>query len=213
MAKLEDVLRVYARPPDPARPLVCFDEAGKELRRQVRAPLSPASGRPAREDGEYARTGSANCFLWVAPHLGQRQVTVHVQRTARDWAQAMRDLVDSHFPDAAQIVLALDNLNTHTPAALYQTFPPAEAARIWSRLELHYTPTHGSWLNLAEVELSVLARQCLARRIPDAATLQTEVAAWAAARNRAAVRIAWHFTVDDARRTLTHLYPVLEQDR
>jgi hypothetical protein len=204
------VLRVYARPPDPARPLVCFDEAGKELRRQVRPPQPPAPGRPAREDGEYKRNGSANCFLWVAPHLGQRQVTVHTQRTAIDWAHAMRDLVDVDFPDAERIVLVLDNLNTHTPAALYKAFPPAEAARIWSRLELHYTPTHGSWLNMAELELSTLARQCLARRIPDQATLAHEVAAWAAARNRAAVRITWRFTVEDARAALTHLYPVPE---
>lgn len=208
VARMEDVLRVYARPPDPARPLVCFDEAGKELRADVRSPRPPAPGRPAREDAEYDRHGSANCFLWVAPHLGRRAVTVHPQRTARDWAHAMRDVVDATFPDAEQIVLVLDNLNTHTPAALYQTFPPAEAARIWSRLDLHYTPIHGSWLNAAELELSVLARQCLARRIPDQATLAHEVAAWAAARNRAGVRITWRFTVADARSTLTHLYPV-----
>jgi hypothetical protein len=210
VAKLEDVLRVYARPPDPARPLVCFDEAGKELRRDVRPPQPPAPGHPGRADSEYARAGSANCFLWVAPHLGRRAVTVHPQRTARDWAEAMRDLVDGAFPEAEQIVLVLDNLNTHTPAALYQAFPPTEAARIWSRLELHYTPTHGSWLNMAELELSVLARQCLARRIPDQATLEAEAAAWAAARNRAALHLTWRFTVADARSTLTHLYPVPE---
>jgi hypothetical protein len=208
VAKLEDVLRVYARPPDPTRPLVCCDEAGKELRRQVRPPQPPAPDRPGREDSEYERAGSANCFLWVAPHLGRRQVTVHTQRTARDWAHAMRDVVDGAFPDAERIVLVLDNLNTHDPASLYKTFPPAEAARIWSRLELHYTPTHGSWLNMAELELSVLARQCLARRIPDQATLAHEVAAWAAARNRAGLRITWRFTVADARSTLTHLYPI-----
>lgn len=205
---MEDVLRVYARPPDPARPLVCFDEAGKELRADVRSPRSPAPGRPAREDAEYDRHGSANLFLWVAPHLGRRQITVTTQRTAVDWAHAMRDLVDGAFPDAEQIVLVVDNLNTHDPASLYKAFPPAEAARIWSRLELHYTPTHGSWLNMAELELSVLARQCLARRIPDHATLAREVAAWAEARNRAGLRIAWRFTVEDARSTLTHLYPV-----
>jgi hypothetical protein len=205
---MEDVLRVYARPPDPARPVVCFDEAGKELRADVRAPRPPASGRPAREDTEYERHGSANLFLWVAPHLGRRQITVTTQRTAVDWAHAIRELVDGAFPEAAQIVLVLDNLNTHDPAALYKTFPPAEAARLWSRLELHYTPTHGSWLNLAEVEWSALARQCLARRIGDRDRLQTEVGAWADERNRAAVRIDWRFRVDDARRTLTHLYPI-----
>jgi hypothetical protein len=210
VAKLEDVLRVYARPPDPARPLVCFDEAGKELRADVRAPRPPAPGRPAREDAEYARHGSANLFLWVAPHFGRRQITVTTQRTAVDWAHAMRELVDEAFPDAEQIVLVMDNLNTHDPASLYKAFPPAEAARIWSRLELHSTPTHGSWLNMAELELSALARQCLDRRIPDQATLAGEVRAWADARNRAAVGIDWRFSVDDARSTLTHLYPVPE---
>jgi hypothetical protein len=210
VARLEDVLRVYARPPDPARPLVCFDEAGKELRRDVRPPRSPAPSCPAREDAEYARAGSANLFLWVAPHLGQRQITVTTQRTARDWAHAMRALVDGAFPEAEQIVLVLDNLNTHTPAALYQTFPPAEAARIWSRVDLHYTPTHGSWLNMAELELSALARQCLDRRIPDHSTLAREVTAWADDRNRDAVRIDWRFSVEDARSTLTHLYPIPE---
>ncbi len=205
---MEDVLRVYARPPDPRRPLVCFDEAGKELRADVRAPRRPACGRPAREDAEYARAGSANLFLWVAPHLGRRQITVTTQRTAVDWAHAMRALVDEAFPAAERIVLVQDNLNTHDPASLYKAFPPAEAARIWSRLELHFTPTHGSWLNLAELELSALARQCLARRLPDRQTLETEVTAWVAARNAEQVRIAWRFAVDDARTTLTHLYPI-----
>jgi transposase len=208
VAKLEDVLRVYARPPDPARPLVCFDEAGKELRRDTRAPQPSAPGRPAREDSEYAREGSANLFLWVAPHLGRRQITVTPQRTAVDWAHAIREVVDGAFPEAERVILVLDNLNTHTPAALYQAFPPAEAARIWSRLELHYTPTHGSWLNMAELEWSALARQCLDRRIPDRDTLQTEVTAWAETRNQARVRITWRFTVAEARTTLTHLYPI-----
>ncbi|MDF2758375.1 MAG: hypothetical protein K0S99_1007 [Thermomicrobiales bacterium] len=210
MAKMEDVLRVYARPCDPARPVVCFDEAGKEVRADVRSPLPLAPGHPAREDGEYARHGSANSFLWVAPRLGRRQVTVHTQRTARDFAHAIRQLVDGAFPAAEQIVLVLDNLNTHDPAPLYKAFLPVEAARLWSRLELHYTPKHGSWLNMAELELSVLARQSLARRLPNQHTLAHEVAAWAAARNRAGVRITWRFTVEDARSALTHLYPVLD---
>jgi hypothetical protein len=205
---MEDVLRVYARPPDPARPVVCFDEAGKELRRDVRPPQPAVPGYPAREDAEYVRESSANLFLWVAPHLGRRQITVSTQRTAVDWAEAIRELVDGVFPAAEQIVLVLDNLNTHDPASFYKAFPPAEAARLWSRLELHYTPTHGSWLNLAELELSVLARQCLDRRIPDRDRLQTEVGAWADERNRAGVRITWRFRVADARRTLTHLYLV-----
>jgi hypothetical protein len=205
---MEDVLGVYERPPDPRRPLVCFDESGKDLKAHTRPPQPPAPGRPAREDPEYERHGSANLFLWVAPHLGQRQVTVHARRTALDWAHAVRELVDGAFPDAERIVLVLDNLNTHEPASLYKAFPPAEAARLWSRLELHHTPTHGSWLNLAEVELSVLTRQCLDRRIPDAATLEREVTAWAAERTREAARLTWRFTVADARSTLSHLYPV-----
>ena len=205
---MENVLRVYARPPDPTHPLVCFDETVKELRTEVRLPLPPRPGHPARRDPEYGREGSANLFLWVAPHLGRRGVSVHPTRTAVDWAQAMRELVDVHFPEAARIVLVSDNLNTHDPASLYKAFPPAEAARIWARLDLQHTPTHGSWLNMAELELSALARQCLDRRIPDAATLASEVTAWADARNRDTVGITWHFTVDDARQTLTHLYPI-----
>ncbi len=205
---MEDVLAVYARPVDPARPLVCFDEAGKELRRPVRPPLPVAPGHPAREDGEYARNGSANMVRWVAPHLGQRQVTVTAQRTAIDVAHAVRDLVDVHFPTAERIVLVTDQLTVHEPASLYKAFPPTEAARLWARLEWHYTPTHGSWLNMAELEWSVLSRQCLDRRIPDQDTLQAEVTAWAAARNHATVRLQWRFDVDQARAALTHLYPV-----
>lgn len=212
MAKMEDVLRVYARPPDPRFPLVCFDETRKALRADVVPPLLPAPGRPARYDPEFTRDGSANVFVWVAPHAGQRGVSVHEERKARDWAYAMRDLVDVHFPTAERIVLVSDNLNTHDPSSLYKTFPPAEAARIWARLELHYTPTHGSWLNMAELELAVLTRQCLDRRIPDAPTLAAEVAAWAEDRNRDGVRISWRFDVDAARKTLTHLYPVPEED-
>ncbi len=205
---MEDVLRVYARPVDPRRPLVYCAETRKALRAAVHPPLPPAPGRPARYDSEYEREGSANLLAWVAPHLGRRGVTVHATRTAVDWAHAMRELVDGPFAEAECVVLVTDTLNTHDPASLYKAFPPAEAARIWSRLELHYTPTHGSWLNLAEIELSVLARQCLDRRIPDAATLAAEVAAWAAERNQEAERIAWRFSVADARRTLTHLYPI-----
>ncbi len=210
---MEDVLRLYARPPDPARPLVCFDESGKDLKADARPAQPVAPGRPPRVDSEYSRHGSANLFLWVAPHLGRRQVTVTERRTALDWAHAMRELVDVAFPAAERISVVLDNLNTHDPASLYKAFPPAEAARIWEKLELHYTPKHGSWLNMAELELSALARQCLARRLPDQPTLTAEVSAWAEARNQAAVAIAWHFTVDQARTTLTHLYPVPESDR
>lgn len=207
------MLDVYARPVDPARPLVCFDEGGKELRADTRPSQPPRPGHPRREDYEYAHHGSANLFVWTAPHLGQRGVTVTAQRTALDWAHAMRELVDGQFPDAERIVLVLDNLNTHTPAALYRAFPPAEAKRIWDKLELHFTPKHGSWLNIAELELSVLARQCLARRIPDQATLAREVAAWAAQRTAAQVGITWHFTTTDARIKLAHLYPIIELNK
>jgi hypothetical protein len=212
VAAMEDVLDVYARPVDPARPLVCFDEAGKELRDHVRPPRPAVPGHPAQEDGEYTRHGAASCLLWCAPHLGRRGVTVAARRTRTEWAEAMRALVDEHFPEAERIVVVLDNLNTHTPGALYHTFPPAEAKRIWDKLELHYTPKHGSWLNLAECELSVLARQCLARRIPDRDTLAREVAAWGADRNAAGVRLRWTFTTQAARTKLTHLYPIPQPD-
>jgi DDE superfamily endonuclease len=209
---MEDVLDLYARPVDPARPLVCFDEGGKELHADTRSPQPPAPGRAARADYEHARHGSANLFLWTAPHLGRRGVAVTAQRTAIDWALAMGDLVDVQFPAASRVVLVVDNLNTHAPASLYRAFPPAEAQRIRDKLELHYTPKHGSWLNIAELELSVLLRQCLARRIPDRAALAAEVAAWAARRNAAQVGVDWHFTSADARTKLKHLYPVVELD-
>ena len=209
MARMEDVLAVYARPPDPARPLVCFDEGSKELRGEVRDPLPVSPGHPRRDDAEYARHGTANLFLWCAPHLGTRGITVTERRTRVDWAHAVRDLVDVEFPAAERIVLVVDNLNTHDPASLYQAFPPAEAKRLWDKLEIHHTPKHGSWLNVAEIELSVLGRQCLARRIADRAALATEVAAWVAERNAARVTVDWQFTTADARTKLTHLYPVL----
>jgi len=207
---MKDVLGVYARPPDPARPLVCFDEASKELHGEVRAPLPAAPGQPARDDPEYVRHGTANLFLWCAPHLGRRGVAVTERRTRLDLAHAIRDLVDRQFPAAEKIVLVLDNLNIHDPASLDAAFPPAEAKRLWGKLEVHPTPNHGSWLNIAAIELSVLGHRCLDRRIPDQATLTTEVAAWVAARNAAAVSVDWHFTTADARTTLKRLYPVLE---
>lgn len=208
VAAMEDVLAVYARPQDPAAPLICFDEAGKELVSHTRPPLPVQPGLPAREDSEYDRHGMANLFLACAPQIGWRQVQVTARRTAVDFAQAVRALVDQAFPAAERIVLVTDNLNTHTPAALYQAFPPPEARRILERLEWHYTPKHGSWLNIAELELSALARQCLARRIPDQATLATEVAAWVAARNQAGVRVEWRFDIIQARQSLAHVYPL-----
>jgi hypothetical protein len=209
---MEDVLEVYHRPVDPARPLVCFDESGKELQQHVRLPQPGVPGRPARIDTTYKRGGMANLFLACAPHQGWRDVLVTARRTAIDFAQALRTLVDQHFPDAERIVLVTDNLNTHKPAALYQTFPPAEARRIAARIEWHYTPTHGSWLNMAELELSALARQCLDRRLPDAPTLAQEVAAWVADRNTDQVHLTWTFGIAEARRRLAHCYPTPEQD-
>lgn len=208
-ARMEDVLALYAEPPDPRRPLVCFDETGKALRAHKRAPQRASPGRPARYDPEYERTGAANLFLACAPHDGWRHVAVTARRTAVDVAYQLREVADVQYPDAEVIVLVTDQLNVHAPSSLYAAFPPAEARRIAVRFEWHYTPTHGSWLNLAEIELSVLARQCLARRIPDAETLAAECAAWAAARNAARTPITWRFTVEIARIRLAHVYPVL----
>ena len=206
---MEDVLDVYQRPPDPARPLVCFDETSKQLTKEVRVPLLPSPGHPACYDTEYERNGVANCFLVCAPLLGWRQVAVTARRTRLDWATQIRELVEVHFPHAERIVLVLDNLNIHAPASLYEAFAPAEAKRLWDKLEVHYTPKHGSWLNIAEIELSALSRQCLDRRLPDQDSLRAEVAAWTAERNAAAVTVEWQFTAEDARIKLKHLYPTL----
>lgn len=209
-AQMEDVLAVYARPPDPARPLICFDETGKLLRTHTRPPQRAVPGRPARHDTAYGRAGDATIFLACAPHLGWRHATVTARRTAVDVAHQLRALADVHYPEAERIVLVTDQLNVHTPASLYRAFPPAEARRLADRFEWHYTPTHGSWLNLAEIELSVLSRQCLDRRVPDPATLATEVAAWAAERNAAATPITWRFTLELARIRLVAVYPELD---
>jgi hypothetical protein len=207
---MEDVLAVYERPPDPARPVVCLDEASRQLLGEVRAPAAPAPGRPARRDPEYVRGGVANLFLLAEPHRGWRAVRVGEQRTRLDFAGCVKELVDVHYPDAEQIVLVQDNLNTHTPASLYEAFEPAEARRLADKLELHYTPKHGSWLNMAEIELAMLAGQCLDRRLADRATLEREVAAWQAARNRAGRGVNWRFTTEDARIKLKHLYPTTQ---
>ena len=206
---MEDVLDVYHRPYDPRRPQICMDETSKQLLGETRTPLPTQPGRPARIDYEYVRHGVRNLFLWVEPLTGRRHVQVTERRTKQDWARFIRDLVDVRYPEAERVVLVLDNLNTHVAAALYETFPPAEARRVLARLELHYTPVHGSWLNMAEIELSVLARQCLNRRIPDAETLAAEVAAWETRRNTRQTPIAWRFTTADARIKLRHLYPSL----
>lgn len=207
---MEDVLDVYACPRDPRRPLVCFDESNKEQHRETVAPLPAAPGQPARRESTYERNGVSNLFMLFAPLEQWRHVAVTDRRTAADWARCMRDLVDVHFPRAERVVLVMDNLNTHSPAALYATFPPAEAKRSWDRLAFHYTPKQGSWLNAAEIELSILSRQCLDRRIPDQTTLRQEVEAWAARRNAARATIAWQFTTADARRKLTKLDPTLD---
>jgi hypothetical protein len=204
---MADLLDLYAEPLDPARPVVGFDESSKQLVAETRTPLAMAPGRPERFDTEYARNGTANLFLFVQPRGGWRHVEVTDRRTKDDFAHQMQALVDRHFPDAAVIRIVMDNLNTHTPAALYATFPAAEARRILRKLEFHYTPVHGSWLNMAELEFSMLSRQCLGRRMPDRETLSTEVAAWLTARNEQRATITWQFTVEDARRKLHRLYP------
>ncbi len=204
---MEDVLDVYTRPYDPRHPQVCLDETSRQLLGDVAPPRPPAPGRPAREDYEYTREGVCNLFLVTEPLRGWRHVTVSDRRTRVDFAHVIKELVDVHYPAAERIVLVLDNLNTHTPASLYEAFPPAEAKRLADKLEIHYTPKHGSWLNMAELELSVLAEQCLDRRLPDRATLEHEAAAWEAARNAATRTITWRFTTADARITLKHLYP------
>ena len=207
---MEDVLEVYHRPDDPQRPLICFDETNKTLRADKRAPLPMEPGQPVRQDYEYVRHGVANLFLWFEPLAGRRHVKVTERRTKADFAEAIRELVDEHYSEAETIVLVVDNLNTHTLGALYETFPPEEARRIAAKLEIHYTPKHGSWLNMAEIELSVLARQCLSQRIPDKDALYRETNAWQTERNQRAAAMQWRFTVADARIRLKHLYPVLQ---
>jgi hypothetical protein len=205
---MEDVLEVYQRPPDPARPVVCLDETSKQLIAETRLPIPAKPGRPARRDYEYERNGTANLFMLFAPLEGWRHVEVTDRHTAMDYAEILRDLSDKHFPQATRIVLVQDNLNTHKPASLYEAFPAAEARRLVERFEWHYTPKHGSWLDMAECELSVLAGQCLDRRIPDKQTLIEEVAAWESVRNQKCAKADWQFTAADARIKLKRLYPV-----
>ena len=207
VAAMEDVLEVDARPPDAARPLVCLDECTKQLTREVRTPMAAAPGRPAREDYEYERNGVAAIFCAVAPHLGWRRIEERERKTRVDYAHFLRALCEEHFAGAEKIVLVQDNLNTHSSASLYEAFPPAEAARIRARFEFHFTPKHGSWLNIAEIELSALARGCLARRIPDRAALAQQLHAWERDRNLTARSIRWQFTTATARTKLRKLYP------
>jgi transposase len=206
---MEDVLEVYQRPYDPRRPVVCFDEQSKQLIREIRRPVPAAPGRPERIDYEYERNGTANLFMVFEPLAGRRRVKVTDRRTAIDFAEVLRETVDGH-PTADKIVLVMDNLNTHKMASLYEAFPPEEARRLIERLEIHYTPKHGSWLNMAETELSVLTKQCLNRRLADQPTLIRETAAWEASRNTARCRIDWQFTTKNARIKLKRLYPSIQ---
>ena len=207
---MEDVLEVYQRPYDPNRPMVCLDEASKQLIGETRLPVPPAPGREAREDYEYVRNGTANLFMAFEPLAGQRHVTVTDRRTRKDWACVIRSLVEECYPSAERIVLVMDNLNTHGPASLYEAFAPAEARRLAAKLEIHYTPKHGSWLDMAEIELGILNRQCLDRRIADVNTLRREVEAWEQDRNRRETTVDWQFTNTDARIKLKRLYPSIE---
>ena len=206
---MEDVLEVYHRPHDPEYPVVCVDETSKQLIRETRIPIKAKPGQPARHDYEYERNGTANLFMMFAPLEGWRHVEVTDRHTAVDFAHMLRDLSDTHFPGAKKIVLMEDNLSTHKPASLYEAFPAAEARRLVERFEWHYTPKHGSWLNMAESELSVLSGQCLDRRIPDKQTLIEEVAAWEHARNKKHAKADWQFTTADARVKLKRLYPAM----
>ena len=209
---MEDVLEVYTRPYDPRFPQVCLDETHTQLLGEVREPLPCTPGIAVRADPEYVRGGVANLFLVCEPLRGWRHVTVTERRTGVDWAHCVKALVDVHYPDAEKIVLVMDQLNTHTPASLYEAFPPAEAKRIADRLEIHPTPKHGSWLNMAEIEFSVLVRQCLGQRLPDDDRLRRSVGDWEARRNSAATTIDWRFTTADARIKLKHLYPISSHD-
>jgi hypothetical protein len=207
---LEDVLATYALPYDPACPTVCMDEASKQLIGQVAPPLPVRPGQPRCEDYEYERHGTSNQFVFCEPLRGWRHVVVTERRTRKDWADAIRELVDVHYPDARKIRLVMDNLNTHAGASLYERFSPDEARRILNKLEFHYTPKHASWLNMAEIEIGVMNRQCLNRRIDNATDLRREVAAWEDRRNAKNAKIHWTFTIASARIKLKNLYPSIE---
>jgi transposase len=208
---MEDVLEVYTRPYDPLRPVVCMDETSKQLLRDTRQSLPMEPARVQRVDYEYERGGVANVFMFLEPLAGRRWIDITEHRTKRDWARQIEELVDVRYPEAEKIVLVMDNLNTHTPASLYEAFEPKEAKRVAEKLEIHYTPKHGSWLNMAEIELCVLSRQCLERRVPDFETLQSEAQAWQHRRDAAGITIDWRFTTDDARIKLKRLYPSFQE--
>jgi hypothetical protein len=204
---MEDILDLYAESYDPARPLICFDEFPYQMVAEKRLPLPLQQGKPARYDYEYRRMGTCNLFMFFQPRAGWRHVKVTERRTKQDFAHCMKDLVDAHFPEAEVIRVVLDNLNTHTPASLYEAFTPQEARRIFRKLEFHYTPTHASWLNMAEIEISVLDRQCLDRRLPEMTLVSSEVFAWVNQRNQQRAMVDWQFTNSNARSKLEYLYP------
>jgi hypothetical protein len=206
---MEDVLDVYHAPYDPMFPLVCMDESNKQMVGEVHAPLPPAPGRGQILDHEYVRNGVAEIFLEVEPLTGRRHVEITEHRTRKDWACFIKSMLDERYPQATKVRLVMDNLNTHGTASLYEAFEPEEARRLARRLEIHYTPKHGSWLNIAEIELSALTSQCLNRRIPEINLIRTEVAAWELDRNHHATVIDWRFTTEDARIKLKRLYPKL----
>jgi len=210
VAAMEDVLKLYAEEYDPARPIICMDETNKQLVGETRTPIPASPGMPRRIDYEYERHGTADLFLFTEPLGNWRCVDVTESRTRVDWALQIKNLVDDYYPHATKIRLVMDNLNTHTIGSLYETFPPEEARRIAEKLEIHYTPKHGSWLNVAEIELRILTIQCLSRRIPDAETLRRKVRAWEASRNASDKQVDWQFTADDARIHLKQLYPRLK---
>lgn len=207
---MEDVLEVYKRPYDPKRPLVCMDESSKQLLADTRTALPMEPGQLLRYDYEYVRQGVANLFIFFTPLENKRRIKITDHRCRTDWAEAMKELSDEDYPDAEKIVVVMDNLNTHSPISFYKTFPPEEARRLIERFEFHYTPKHGSWLNMAEIEFSVLGRQCLNRRIPNTEYLDREVHSWAKKRNEKSKTINWRFTTEDARIKLKRLYPQIE---
>lgn len=210
VAKMEDVLEVYRRPYDPKHPVVCMDEQPTQLLKETKEIIPASPGKPAREDYVYERNGVAVNFMFTEPLGGWRKVTVRQRKTAVDWAQEMKTLLDEDYPAAEKVVLVCDNLNTHKSASFYEAFPPAEARRLIERLEIHYTPKHGSWLDVAEIELSVFTKQCLDRRIPDIETLREEANAWYCQRNAGQKSVDWQFTTDKARVKLKRLYPQIQ---
>ena len=207
---MEDVLDVYTQPYDPKRPLICMDEVNSQLLADVRPPLPVEPGQPRREDYEYEREGVFNVFVASEPLVGWRKAMVRAQRTRRDWAYFMKEVLDQQYPEADKVVLVMDNLNTHGPASFYEVFPPNEAHRLARKLEIHSTPKHGSWVNMAEIELSVLSRQCLSRRMGSFAEAERQVQAWETHRNQDQAKVDWRFTTPDARIKLKRLYPSQE---